>query len=101
MRIFATCFNPVSNFEFISGGWDNIICFWDVRQPTAVRQISGPHICGEGLDISEKGTEILSCAWQNEKQLCIWDYATGKLIQGHEPDQYNTKVSYNLYQLHF
>ncbi|KAI4460886.1 carbohydrate binding domain containing protein [Holotrichia oblita] len=58
-RVFAACFNPRSNHELITGGWDNVIQFWDARQPFAIRHISGIHICGDGLDIHPKGTEAL------------------------------------------
>ena len=58
-RVFCACFNPASNYELISGGWDNTIQFWDVRQPFALRYISGVHICGDGIDISSDGKEVL------------------------------------------
>lgn len=58
-RVFAACFNPRSNHELVTGGWDNVVQFWDVRQPFAIRYISGVHICGDGLDIHPKGTEVL------------------------------------------
>lgn len=57
-RIFQCCFNPRSNHEFVSGGWDEVVYYWDVRQPHAIRHISGIHICGEGIDINSKGTEV-------------------------------------------
>ncbi|KAJ8976808.1 hypothetical protein NQ317_012367 [Molorchus minor] len=63
-RIFAACFHPRNNYEFISGGWDSVVQFWDLRQPYAIRHLSGIHICGEGLDINAKGTEVLTCAFQ-------------------------------------
>ncbi|KAF2895757.1 hypothetical protein ILUMI_10417 [Ignelater luminosus] len=85
-RIFAACFNPRSNHEFITGGWDDVVQFWDLRQPHALRRLSGLHICGEGLDISAKGTEILTCAWQRENPLQLWDYGSGELIVTIEPD---------------
>lgn len=64
-RIFAACFNPRSNHEFITGGWDDVVQFWDLRQPHAFRRLSGLHICGEGLDISAKGTEVSQTAKSN------------------------------------
>ncbi|KAJ8955256.1 hypothetical protein NQ318_000283 [Aromia moschata] len=63
-RIFAACFHPRNHYEFISGGWDSVVQFWDLRQPFAVRHLSGIHMCGEGLDINMKGTEVLTCAYQ-------------------------------------
>ncbi|KAK4875116.1 hypothetical protein RN001_011538 [Aquatica leii] len=85
-RIFAACFNPRSNHELITGGWDDVVYFWDLRQPHALRHLSQIHICGEGLDISPRGTEILSCSWRRENPLQLYDYATGELIVTMEPD---------------
>ncbi|XP_071860490.1 uncharacterized protein isoform X1 [Bombus fervidus] len=87
-RVFSACFNPRSAHELISGGWDNTIQFWDTRQPYALRRISGVHMCGDGLDISRNGREILSCAWQRENPIQLWDYGSGKLLASLEPDSY-------------
>lgn len=59
-RVFSACFNPKSAHELISGGWDDTIQFWDTRQPQALRRISGVHMCGDGLDISSNGREVLA-----------------------------------------
>ncbi|KAF7390278.1 hypothetical protein HZH68_012135 [Vespula germanica] len=85
-RVFAACFNPKSAHEIISGGWDDTIMFWDTRQPYALRHISGVHICGDGIDISQNGKEILTCAWQKKDPIQLWDYGSGKLITSLEPD---------------
>ncbi|XP_071050238.1 striatin homolog isoform X2 [Onthophagus taurus] len=91
-RVFAACFNPRSNHELITGGWDDVVYFWDARQPFAVRHISGIHMCGEGLDISPKGTEILTCSWQENDQIQVWDYGSGNLIQTVRPDNVTSKL---------
>lgn len=57
-RVFCACFNPSSTNEFVSGGWDDTIQFWDIRQPFSLRYIGGVHICGEGIDISSNGKEV-------------------------------------------
>jgi len=59
-RVFCACFHPKSMHELISGGWDDTIQFWDVRQAHSVRYISGVHICGDSLDISRNGKEVIS-----------------------------------------
>ncbi|XP_043523974.1 uncharacterized protein LOC122536024 [Frieseomelitta varia] len=87
-RVFGACFNPKSAHELISGGWDNTIQFWDTRQPYALRRISGVHLCGDALDISRNGKEILSCSWQRENPIQLWDYGSGKLLASLEPDSY-------------
>ncbi|KAK5644529.1 hypothetical protein RI129_005829 [Pyrocoelia pectoralis] len=89
-RVFAGCFNPRSNHEFITGGWDDILYFWDLRQPYAFRHLSNVHMCGQGLHISSKGTEILTCSWQRQNPLQLWDYGSAELIVTMEPDIYNS-----------
>ena len=59
-RVFCACFNPTSNHELVSGGWDNTIQFWDVRQPFSLRHITGVHMCGEGIDISSDGKQVIN-----------------------------------------
>ncbi|KAK2586909.1 hypothetical protein KPH14_009842 [Odynerus spinipes] len=85
-RVFAACFHPKSAHEVITGGWDDTVQFWDSRQPYALRHISGVHVCGDGLDISQNGKEILTCAWQRKDPIQLWDYGSGKLITSLEPD---------------
>ncbi|XP_011054952.1 PREDICTED: guanine nucleotide-binding protein subunit beta-like protein [Acromyrmex echinatior] len=89
-RVFSACFNPKSAYELISGGWDDTIQFWDTRQAHSFRFISGVHICGDGLDINRNGKEILTCAWQRNNPLQLWDYGSGKLITTIEPDSYSS-----------
>ncbi|XP_076763614.1 uncharacterized protein LOC143431013 [Xylocopa sonorina] len=89
-RVFSACFNPKSAHELISGGWDDTIQFWDTRQPYALRRISGVHMCGDGLDISRNGKEILSCSWQRENPIQLWDYRGGRLLVSLEPDSYSS-----------
>ncbi|XP_026666644.1 uncharacterized protein LOC108621977 [Ceratina calcarata] len=91
-RVFSACFNPKSAHELISAGWDNTIQFWDTRQPYALRRISGVHMCGDGLDISKNGREILACSWQRENPIQLWDYRTGKLLVSLEPDSYSSML---------
>ncbi|XP_011297250.1 protein will die slowly-like isoform X2 [Fopius arisanus] len=89
-RVFAACFNPRSSHEIISGGWDDTIQFWDIREPHASRFISGVHICGDSIDISQDGKEILTCSWSKQDPIKLWDYGTGKLIDTLEPDPWES-----------
>ncbi|XP_015120782.1 coronin-7-like [Diachasma alloeum] len=89
-RVFAACFNPRCPHEFISGGWDDTIQFWDIREPHSSRFISGVHICGDSIDISQDGKDILTCAWSKTDTIQLWDYRTGKLITTLEPDPWES-----------
>ncbi|XP_032676363.1 uncharacterized protein LOC116846526 [Odontomachus brunneus] len=89
-RVFSACFHPRSAHELISGGWDDTVQFWDTRQAHSLRYIGGVHMCGDGLDISRNGKEILTCAWQKNDPMQLWDYGSGKLIASLEPDSYSS-----------
>ncbi|KAI4502926.1 hypothetical protein M0802_001970 [Mischocyttarus mexicanus] len=91
-RVFAACFNPKSVHEIITGGWDDTVMFWDTRQPYAIRHISGVHMCGDGLDISQNGKDILTCAWQKKDPIQLWDYKSCKLITSLEPDNVSSML---------
>ncbi|XP_026470961.1 transcription initiation factor TFIID subunit 5-like [Ctenocephalides felis] len=91
-RVFAACFNPRSQFEIVTGGWDNTVQFWDMRAPHATRHIAGVHICAEGIDISPNGRTLLTAAWQKANPFQVWDYNNLKLIQNVKPDPYNAML---------
>ncbi|XP_028042374.1 transcription initiation factor TFIID subunit 5-like [Bombyx mandarina] len=91
-RIFACAFNPKSHHELISGGWDNTVMFWDDRQPYATRYLFGVHMCGEGLDFDKPGKTILTCSWQENDCIQLWDYGSCKLIETIKPDNQQSKL---------
>ncbi|XP_044755445.1 uncharacterized protein LOC123314319 [Coccinella septempunctata] len=91
-RVFAAQFNPASNAEFLSGGWDNTVFLWDLRQPHGIRYISDVNLCGEGLDIDQMGRQVLTCSWRNENPLQLWDYSTFQLIATITPDDYASRL---------
>lgn len=63
---------------------------WDTREGCSVRQLHGPHICGDALDI--KGNEILTGSWRQHDQLELWDFGSGERI---------TEIPWNAGQSHF
>eukprot|EP00759_Apiculatamorpha_spiralis_P016768 PhF_6_TR2296/c0_g1_i1/m.4020 len=62
----------------ISGGWDNTVQIWDLRQNKSVRSIYGPYLCGDGLDMLE-GT-ILCGSTRNKDNMEFFDFGTCKKI---------------------
>jgi len=77
-RIFSINFHKDNSNFMASGGWDNTIQFYDLREGNIVRSIYGPHICGDAIDM--KGDYLLTGSWSTENQIQIWDLRTFKLL---------------------
>ncbi|CAH1403901.1 unnamed protein product [Nezara viridula] len=86
-RVFAAKFHPQNPNELLSGGWDNTVQYWDIRKPSAVKYIAGPHICGDSIDIDWTGRMILTCSFEEDRNCCIWDYNTTQLLNDFTSDQ--------------
>jgi COMPASS component SWD3 len=78
-RVFAVKFDKEDENMLISGGWDNNVKVWDLREPNPVRYIYGPYICGDALDLHEG--YILTGSWRADKQLQLWDFGTCEFIE--------------------
>jgi hypothetical protein len=75
-RIFAVKFHQENDNILISGGWDNTLQVYDIREKNIVASIYGPHICGDSIDI--KGNKILSSSWASSNQIQIFDLRSYK-----------------------
>ncbi|XP_051530647.1 uncharacterized protein LOC127427225 [Myxocyprinus asiaticus] len=112
-RVFAVTFHPECAREFISGGWDNTIqannhfsCnnssqihsihiqFWDTRQQRSIRMISGPHVCGDALQIDPTANQILTGSWRKYNTLEVWDYSSGQRVREVPHDQHGESRIY-------
>ncbi|XP_059163843.1 guanine nucleotide-binding protein subunit beta-5b-like [Physella acuta] len=80
MRVFCIKFHPNNQFIFISGGWDNHVKIWDVRDADGIkRNFIGPHVCGDSIDILDNN--ILTGQWTALRALQEFNYTTGLLHQ--------------------
>ncbi|CAG5114515.1 unnamed protein product [Candidula unifasciata] len=80
MRVFCVKFHPINQFIFVTGGWDNHLKIWDSRDSEGIkRNIRGPHICGDSIDLRE--TEILSGQWTALHALQEHNYNTGAVTR--------------------
>lgn len=84
-RVFAVRYHPSNPTCFLSAGWDDTVQFWDTRQSHSVRRISGPHVCGDSLDIDPDTHDILTGSWSYSETLQTWDFASGKLLSTFQP----------------
>jgi COMPASS component SWD3 len=75
-RIFTVKFNQENDNILISGGWDNTLQVYDIREKNIVASIYGPHICGDSIDI--KGNNILTASWSSTNQIQIFDLRSFK-----------------------
>eukprot|EP00427_Karlodinium_veneficum_P005719 CAMPEP_0169173946 /NCGR_PEP_ID=MMETSP1015-20121227/64205_1 /TAXON_ID=342587 /ORGANISM="Karlodinium micrum, Strain CCMP2283" /LENGTH=156 /DNA_ID=CAMNT_0009247615 /DNA_START=29 /DNA_END=499 /DNA_ORIENTATION=+ len=65
----------------VSGSWDKLLQFWDTRVGNAVRQILGPYVCGDSVDVSYNGDTVLTGSSRAKNQLQLWDFGTGKIVE--------------------
>jgi len=81
-RIFALKYHPINPNVILTGSWDDMVKFWDLREGSrkAVRHLGGPHVCGDSVDISSDGETVLTGSWSTSKQLQTWSFSDGKLI---------------------
>jgi len=83
MRVFALQYHPQDDQVFVSGGWDNTIQWWDTRtsERYSIKKISGPLLCGEGLDIEPNTQKLVAASWRRHDNCEIYDFGTGKRIK--------------------
>ena len=75
-RVFCTKWFNENNI--LTAGWDNKISIWDARTYTLARQILGPHVCGDSVDI--RGNYIITGSYNIREQIQVWDLGTGANI---------------------
>lgn len=93
-RVFALQYHPTIPHVFLSGGWDNTVQYWDDRLIHAQRHISGPHICGDAIDIDPRYNHILTGSWRMDSALQIWDFMSAKKIKDIPPEPLNNSQVY-------
>ena len=80
-RIFSVRFTEDPNL-MVSGGWDNTVLFWDIRDSKSLGFVYGPHICGDSIDT--KNGKMLTGSYSNKEVLQLWDIGERKLINNIE-----------------
>ena len=70
-RICSVHFHPTDKNIIYTGGWDNTIQVWDIRQSFPARALFGPHIAGDTIDATDRF--LLAGSWKEKDQYSIWD----------------------------
>eukprot|EP00030_Apusomonadida_sp_AF-17_P000491 a174780_71.p1 GENE.a174780_71~~a174780_71.p1 ORF type:complete len:352 (-),score=125.04 a174780_71:36-1058(-) len=78
-RVFCVRFSPSDPNILVSGGWDDTLQVWDLREANAIKLMHGPHICGNAIDIC--GDSIVTGSWRESETLQLWSIATGALVE--------------------
>lgn len=102
-RVFSAAYHPTAALasQFVSGGWDNTMHFWDDRVRHSTRRVYGPHLCGsDAIDIDASNApgsalgHIVTASWRNADSLQVWDYATGEKYKDVPQDNYSKSLLY-------
>lgn len=68
-RIFSVKFNQVNPNILFSGGWDNTMQVYDIREKGPVASIFGPHVCGDAIDVRNDGYTVLTGSYRQDDAL--------------------------------
>lgn len=63
----------------LSGGWDNTVQIYDIRERKSVGTILGPNLSGEAIDVGHEHV-LLTGSYVSEEALQLWDLRTRKVI---------------------
>ena len=67
MRIYGVKYLKNDPNIVLTGGWDERVIIWDLRQENPVRSIYGVYIGGDGVDFAEN--TILTASYREENTL--------------------------------
>jgi len=106
LKLFQVKFHPTNPHLLFTGGWDDAVDMWDIRIPaeTSVNStllgsrpagvLSGPHVCGESIDVDPFHDHLFAASWRRENNLQIFDLDTMRLIK--EIDQFEDYEKRNI-----
>mmetsp|Transcript_96748 Transcript_96748/g.167945 ORF Transcript_96748/g.167945 Transcript_96748/m.167945 type:complete len:359 (-) Transcript_96748:91-1167(-) len=83
-RVFSLKYHPQHPNILLSGGWDNTVQIWDTRRGHSVRALWGCYLCGDSVDFSSTGEQVLTGSWRAKDALQIWDFGTCTPIENVE-----------------
>merc|ERR1719198_1398177 len=100
-RVFSLKYHPEHPNIILSGGWDNTVQIWDTRRGHSVRSLWNCYLCGDAVDFSATGNEVLTGSWRTENALQIWDFGTGAPVENVEWRSASSQTSCMLFAAQF
>lgn len=80
-RVFSLKYHPQAPHLLLSGGWDNTVQVWDLRRGHSVRSLWNCYICGDSVDFTHTGEQVLTGSWRTENALQVWDFGSGQCLE--------------------
>ena len=77
-----------------SGGWDNTMQVYDIREKGPVASIFGPHVCGDAIDVRNDGYTVLTGSYRQDDALQLFDIRAMKCTRTYEWDGLDGGKSY-------
>jgi hypothetical protein len=68
----------VTNSTLITGGWENPLQVWDARTGRAERQLGGPQVSSDSIEVLPGMQQIVVGSQRNKRQIQVLDYVTGR-----------------------
>jgi len=90
-RVFSLKYHPLQPNLIVSGGWDNTVQVWDLRMGHSVRSLWNCYLCGDSVDFTQDGSQILTGSWRTEDALQLWDFGAGDDVAKGENIEWKTQ----------
>lgn len=98
-RIFSLKFVPDDPNLLISGGWDNTILIWDLREGQSICSLFGHMISGDTLDF--RNNVLLVGNSEIKRQLELWDFGQRKKLRSIQWEYGSTAEKVSIYSAQF
>eukprot|EP00051_Salpingoeca_urceolata_P004734 m.67284 g.67284 ORF g.67284 m.67284 type:complete len:320 (+) comp13817_c0_seq3:582-1541(+) len=80
-HVFALKFHLSNPNVLVGAGWGRVVKIWDARVPTLLRDIQGPKVCGDSLDLFEDTLLVGSWCASGDEAIQLFDVR----FSGREP----------------
>ncbi|GMH37057.1 hypothetical protein BSKO_04930 [Bryopsis sp. KO-2023] len=80
-RIYSVAYCDQDPQIVASGGWDKVVCIWDLRLRSGrcATTLFGPFVCGDALSFCDN--VLATGSWRNDNPLQIWDWRRPGLLR--------------------